>query len=106
MLDNVGSLQRDPEEQPQCSHSVIENRHMRTGRRQMQLKASDVLEARRIRRSAEECSKVLDGADVTPVGSLALTCGSRFWASMGFKPGDFMTIGMNEKRAAWLFAAL
>jgi hypothetical protein len=20
-----------------------------------------------------------------------------FWASIGFKPGDFMTIGMNEK---------
>ena len=25
-----------------------------------------------------------------------------FWAPIGFKPGDFMTIGMNEKRAAWL----
>ena len=23
-----------------------------------------------------------------------------FWASIGFKPGDFTTIGMNEKRAA------
>lgn len=22
-----------------------------------------------------------------------------FWASIGFKPGHFMTIGMNEKRA-------
>jgi hypothetical protein len=29
-----------------------------------------------------------------------------FWASMGFKPGDFMTIGMNEKRAAWLCRVL
>jgi hypothetical protein len=29
-----------------------------------------------------------------------------FYASMGFKPGDFMTIGMNEKRAAWLCRAL
>ena len=24
-----------------------------------------------------------------------------FWASMGFKPGDLMTVGMNQKRAAW-----
>jgi hypothetical protein len=23
-----------------------------------------------------------------------------FWASIGFKPGDFMTTGMNEKRVA------
>jgi hypothetical protein len=25
-----------------------------------------------------------------------------FWASIGFKPGDFMTIGMHEKRSAWI----
>jgi hypothetical protein len=25
-----------------------------------------------------------------------------FWAMIGFKPGDFMIIGMNEKRAARL----
>jgi hypothetical protein len=25
-----------------------------------------------------------------------------FWTSIGFKPGDFITIGMNEKRTAWL----
>jgi hypothetical protein len=24
-----------------------------------------------------------------------------FWASIGSKPGDFMTMGMNEKREAW-----
>jgi hypothetical protein len=29
-----------------------------------------------------------------------------FWASMGFKPGDFMTTGMNEKRTAWLCRVL
>jgi hypothetical protein len=29
-----------------------------------------------------------------------------FWASIGFKPGDFMTIGMNEKRTAWLCRVL
>jgi len=25
-----------------------------------------------------------------------------FWASIGFKRVDFMTLGMNEKRTAWL----
>ncbi len=25
-----------------------------------------------------------------------------FWKSIGFEPGDFMTVGMPEKRAAWL----
>jgi hypothetical protein len=37
---------------------------VRAVRRQMQLKASDILEARRVGRSPEECSKILDGADV------------------------------------------
>jgi hypothetical protein len=35
---------------------------MRAVPRQMQLKASDVLELRRVGRSAEERSKILDGA--------------------------------------------
>src|SRR6266566_999528 len=68
VLDDVGAPERDPEEEPQRGHGVIENRNMRAVRRQMQLKASDVLEARRIRRSAEECSKVPDGADVALLG--------------------------------------
>jgi hypothetical protein len=29
-----------------------------------------------------------------------------FWTSMGFKPSDFMTTGMNEKRTAWLCRVL
>jgi hypothetical protein len=29
-----------------------------------------------------------------------------FWTAIGFKPGDFMTVGMNEKRAAWLCRVL
>ena len=29
-----------------------------------------------------------------------------FWASIGFKPGEFMTIVMNEKRAPWLCRVL
>src|ERR1700738_1111941 len=68
VLDDVGAPERDPKEEPQRGHGVIENRNMRAVRRQMQLKASDVLEARRIRRSAEECSKVPDGADVALLG--------------------------------------
>src|SRR3954467_14908847 len=27
-----------------------------------------------------------------------------FWVLIGFKPGDFMITGMNEKRTAWLVA--
>ena len=30
----------------------------------------------------------------------------RFGSSIGFKPGDFMTTGMNEKRTAWLCRVL
>ena len=29
-----------------------------------------------------------------------------FWTSIGFKPGDFITTGMNEKRTAWLCRVL
>jgi len=68
MLDDIGSLEGDPEEEPQCSHGVIENRDMRAARRQMQLKASDVLEARGVGRPAEEPGKILDGADVALLG--------------------------------------
>src|SRR5216684_6218346 len=60
VLDDVGAPERNPEEEPQRSHGVIENRYMSAVRRQMQLKASDVLEARRVGRSAEERSKILD----------------------------------------------
>ena len=47
---------------------MIENGDVRAVRRQMQLKASDVLETRRVGRSAEERSKILDGADVALLG--------------------------------------
>ena len=49
-------------------HRVIENGDVRAVRCQMQLKAPDVLEARRAGRSAEECSKILDGADIALLG--------------------------------------
>ena len=68
MLDDVGAPERDLEEEPQRGHGVIENRDVRAVRRQMQLKAPDVLEARRVGRSAEECSKIPDGADVALLG--------------------------------------
>src|SRR6267378_4036245 len=68
VLDDVRAPERNPEEEPQRSHGVIENRYMRAVRRQMQLKASDVLEARRVGRSPEERSEVLDGADIALLG--------------------------------------
>src|SRR5439155_25312375 len=54
VLDDIGSLERDPEEETQCSNGVIEYRYMRAVRRSMQLKAPYVLKARCVWRSAEE----------------------------------------------------
>jgi hypothetical protein len=68
VLDDVGAPERDPEEKPQRGHGVIENRDVRAVRHQMQLKASDILEARRVGRSAEERGKIPDGADVALLG--------------------------------------
>ena len=68
VLDDVGAPERDPEEEPQRSHGVIENGNVCAVRRQMQLKASDVLEARRVGRSPEERSEVLDSADIALLG--------------------------------------
>jgi hypothetical protein len=68
VLDDVGAPECNPEEEPQRSNGVIEDGDVRAIRRQMQLKASDVLEARRIRRSAEERGKIPDGADVALLG--------------------------------------
>jgi hypothetical protein len=45
VLDNVGALEPDPEEEPQRGHGVIENRNLRAVLRQKQLKASDFFEA-------------------------------------------------------------
>jgi hypothetical protein len=41
VLDDVGAPERDPEEEPQRSHGVIDNGDVRAVRRQMQLKASE-----------------------------------------------------------------
>jgi hypothetical protein len=48
VLDNLGAPERDPEEEPQRSHGVIENGDVRAVRRQMQLKAPDVHSPNRI----------------------------------------------------------
>ena len=48
VLDDVGAPECNPEEEPQRSQSVIEDGDVRAVHRQMQLKASDVLEARRV----------------------------------------------------------
>ena len=77
VLDNVGALERDPEEEPQRGHGVIENRNLRVVLRRKQLKASDLFEASGIWRSAEECSKALDDADVALVG-----CGANLRIAM------------------------
>ena len=53
-----------PEEEPQRGHRVIENGRLCATLRKMKLKASNIFEARIVRRAAEEYSKVLDRADV------------------------------------------
>src|SRR5262245_55797427 len=68
VLDDVVSLERDPEKEPQRRHRVIENGGMCAAFGKMQLKASDVLHARPIGRSAEECGEILDGADIALLG--------------------------------------
>src|SRR5258708_143709 len=54
VLDDGGSFERDPEEEPERRHGAIENRYMRAVRRQVQLKAPYVLEARLVGRPSEE----------------------------------------------------
>src|SRR6476620_7916711 len=64
VLDDVVALERDPEEEPQRGHRVIENGRLCATLRKMKLKASNIFEARRVWRAAEEYSKVLDRTDV------------------------------------------
>jgi hypothetical protein len=68
VLDDRCLLERDPEKEPQRRYRVIENGRMRAALRQMQLKTPDVLEARRVGRSAEESGELLDDADVALLG--------------------------------------
>jgi hypothetical protein len=68
VLDDGVSPKRDPEEEPQRRHRVIEDGRVRAVLGKMQLKASHVLQARCVGRSAEERSEVLDRADVAFLG--------------------------------------
>jgi hypothetical protein len=71
---DVGLAQRHHEQEPQRRQAVIDGWHARAARHQMQLIATHVLEARRVRRRAEKGAEVLDGADVAflrPRGELA-----------------------------------
>ena len=68
VLDDVVSLERHPEKEPQRRDGVIENRRSCAVRSQLQLKAPYILQACRIGRSTEKCGEILDGADVALLG--------------------------------------
>jgi len=68
-LEDGGSLERDPEKEPQRRYGVIDTRCADAARGHMQLKAPYILECRRIRRTAKESGQVLNGADVALLGS-------------------------------------
>jgi len=60
VLDDVGSLERDPDEEPQRSSGVLENLYVRSVRRQMQKLA---VSGDRPRNAA-----IFDGEDVALLG--------------------------------------
>src|SRR6185437_3808285 len=68
MLEDLMALQRDLKEEPQRRNGLVDGRHANAARRQMQLVAAHVLEARLIRRSSEERSEVLDSLNVVMLG--------------------------------------
>jgi hypothetical protein len=59
VLDDLVALERNPEKEPQRRDRLIDGRHANAARRQMELVAAHVLEARRIRRSPENAAKFL-----------------------------------------------
>src|SRR5882757_2061000 len=64
MVHDVGAPKRDLEKEPQCRDALVEGRNAGATRRQMKLIAAYVFEARRVGRSAEEGSEVLDPLQV------------------------------------------
>ena len=68
VLDDLVALERDLEKEPQRRDGLIDGRHANAARRQMQLVAAHVLEARRIGRSPEERREVLDPLHVVMLG--------------------------------------
>jgi hypothetical protein len=75
VLDDVVSLERDPEKESQRRHRVITNGGTCAAFGKMQLKASDVLHARR-GRSAEKRGEILDGADIAFGANLRIVMSS------------------------------
>src|SRR5215472_14584678 len=68
MLDDLAAPERDLKKEPQRRDGLIEGRHADAARRQMQLVAAHVLEGRRIRRSPNKRSEVLDPLHVVMLG--------------------------------------
>ena len=71
VLDDIGPVERDGEEEPQRRDRAVDGRRAHAARGQMQLKAAQVLGRRRVRRAAEEGCEVLDAADVVVAASSA-----------------------------------
>src|SRR5882724_7432057 len=68
VLDDSVAPERYPKKEPQRRYGLIERRHANAARCQMQLIATHVLEVRRIRRSPEKRSEVLDPLHVVMLG--------------------------------------
>jgi len=65
----LGLAQRHHEEKPQRGHGVVDGWRAGAAGDEMQLVAAQILEARPVRRGAEEGAEALDGADVAFLGS-------------------------------------
>ena len=65
---DVGAPKRDLEKEPQCRDALVDGGNAGATRRQMKLIAAYVFEARRVGRSAEEGSEVLDPLHVVMLG--------------------------------------
>src|SRR4029077_11669178 len=63
-VGKIAALQRDPEEEAQCRGPGVEGRYCRSGRRQPQLIATDILRGGLVGRAADEIRKAFDVADI------------------------------------------
>ena len=68
VLQDIVALERDPEEEPQRRDRLVHGRHTDAARRQTQLIAAHVLEARRVGRAAKKRREVLDPLQVVMLG--------------------------------------
>ena len=76
VLQDIVSLERDPEEESQRRDALIEGRNADAARGQIELVAANIFEACSVRRSTKERREVLDLFERSRVGSSARTCGS------------------------------